>query len=384
MISALLATTAFAPAQRAPAFGNILELPGDPGRTVIEAVVPLPALDPYQRRMGEIAAGTVGEGSTSFTRGAAIDATLGDGVNATIIGDTLRLGIESETGDPATAILILADAILNPRFDQESLDEFAAQLDRSRIWTDEIYGADVDRTPPARTRIADFWRRYVYPSAMTVVFQGGFAAGRPTRLWREALAEYRRPDLRYEPVSTSNGRLRGEWTAAAGPDRPWRENGPSRLLAAFALGAGKGSAAFRALRRESGISYRQEFFWLPVKAGWRPVLAYRSGAEPDERSAAMEALKRTIGEWSESDRTRAIAMARAAYLGSAPWDPLSLVHREIGVSASATQAWRAAIWRAHNGADWSPEAMVRQLEGVDLEQMREAAMADLETMGGNR
>ena len=377
MISAVFLVATQAPKDR------ILEVPGDPTRTVIEVVVPLPALDPYQRRIGQITAASITQGSAGFTRGATMDATLVDGITASIVGDTLRFGIESESPNPRMAILILADAILRPLFDQEVIDSASASLTTDRGLLSDVYGEDLDLTPATRARVIDFWRRYVSPSTMSVAIMGGFASGTPTRYWREALSEYRKPDLRYEPVSSSKGKHVKDWSVWEGKASPWGNQGPARLLAAFALGAGKGSTVFRSLRRDSGLSYRQEFFWQPTKAGWKPLIVLKSSATPEAKRDALAKLREDVSKWTESDRKRAIAMAQSAYRGSSPWDPITTELIEGGRSLESISAWRYAAWPVISGTAWNPEGLLSQLEGTDLEQMTTAGLADLPSEGGN-
>jgi hypothetical protein len=91
---------------------------------------------------------------------------------------------------------------------------------------------------------------------------------------------------------------------------------PARILAAFALGAGKSGTLFRVLRRELGLSYRQEAVLWPTQKGWElRLMMLRTPAENDievlEKFTA--AVSADVEAWNDDSLQRALRLSEAAF-----------------------------------------------------------------------
>jgi hypothetical protein len=168
------------------------------------------------------------------------------------------------------------------------------------------------------------------------------------------------------------------------PFLPSAPDAAAKILAVFALGAGKSSTLFRTLRREEGLSYSQEALLLPTQQGWQArLIMLRTPTEDDiPILQKMEAkIRADVESWSAETRIRAYRLAEAALDRQAG-------SQVIWLSASgpmgATLSERSAFF-SYQRMLWAdaprPDELLRALGGVAPEQMKAAALQMLESAG---
>jgi Arc/MetJ family transcription regulator len=152
----------------------------------------------------------------------------------------------------------------------------------------------------------------------------------------------------------------------------------TNLLAIFALGGGKDSAVWKALREGLGWSYRQEAMLRNSTEGLEPVVELvtaRSDADIDRSALVRPALEKAVAAWTEADRVHAIAAAEALFDRGLGLDPLYFKSTRPALD---DPLFMRTYWRFKTGELWNPQVLLAAMGNVDVNAMRAAATAMLE------
>ncbi len=190
-------------------------------------------------------------------------------------------------------------------------------------------------------------------------------------------------DLPWLPAATIPGQANA-FEIRSAPFLPSEEGAAAKMLAVFALGAGKSSTLFRTLRREEGLSYAQEALLLPTAQGWQARLVMLRTPSEDDIAILqkMEAkIRADVEGWNAETRIRAYRLAEAALDRQAASQVVWLsTARPMGASLaerSALFSYQRMLW----GDAPRPEELLKALGGVSAEQMKVAALQMLESAG---
>jgi hypothetical protein len=153
---------------------------------------------------------------------------------------------------------------------------------------------------------------------------------------------------------------------------------PATLLAAYALGVGKGSSVFRVLRQQDRISYRQEAYLQGEGSYFRLCVACAFLPRDDEAKLAeqtREQLLADVDQWGDGERARALALANTTLTGWPELVPMNLTGQ--GPVGSQDRAFLEAYWPMKTGDPWDPEALLAKMNAVSLADMKTAAKSAL-------
>ncbi|MEQ1933395.1 MAG: insulinase family protein, partial [Fimbriimonadaceae bacterium] len=253
-------------------------------------------------------------------------------------------------------------------------DEFASALALAPFrsfpaWQSSLSTWDKDFRGLRLSEIHQVYQRFFRPENVTVVIAGAFPAGEATKAFTERFEDWRpvtvrrvyetKPQELYKSHPTPTV---GLWADMTGVPYPHLE------LASIALGLGKHGAAFRIIRNQLGLSYRQEGVIAPGPGGLRLGVVYqRSSSEGAE--SALAAIAKDIETWNQAtlDRARATISALDA-LGMS----YSSVYLDPSSPIAGTNADRA-YWSAYATTNSLPKdrkAVLGAMATVSLEQLK--------------
>lgn len=169
-----------------------------------------------------------------------------------------------------------------------------------------------------------------------------------------------------------------EISAWVGPSFRPTTNRAADILAVFALGAGKESAAFRVLREQQGLCYLAQCFLWPTRDGWRPMMMLGGSA-----AVPLESVRKFLGEdiakWDESRLRQAKAMAATSFASYNPMSPVLVAPRTRYSGGAVDRVTWTAYWGLQNLTNLSPEAVLADLQAVKLDELKAASLAWLDS-----
>ena len=187
-----------------------------------------------------------------------------------------------------------------------------------------------------------------------------------------------------EPVLSLPGKA-SFFGLQAKPIRVEEAGASATLLAVYALGVGKGAAAFQTWRQDKGWSYDQGATLWPTMEGLTPILylLQRSGRSDGSLIAEMrEELLSAVEEWDEGDLLRAQSLAIAgSYLSNPPSPFLAAPDRRLGYDISDQCAWQGYLALSGSGAV-QMQTVLSAMQNVDLEELKSAAKSMIEESRG--
>jgi len=151
---------------------------------------------------------------------------------------------------------------------------------------------------------------------------------------------------------------------------------PTRTLALFALGSGKGASLFRIVRQKLGYSYRQEALLYPVSDGWQPrlIMVMRPTEDLLDRGAnARKALLEDVANWGPTDLARALGMTEAVFMRGVDFSPFAFGTYGALDGSLASRTFQSAYWQMKTGQPWDAPAFLDQMRKVRLEDLKETA-----------
>ena len=346
------------------------------GTVAIAAFAPLPKeFGERDRQRLAVAVRVLGDGSQEYARRQVFEITDGDTVHAALLPDGVLIRFEVPKANLTNGLALMDGLLRRPTVQQESLDAALRRAQRAEVGTwaaalrpyrNDLKGLRADEARAVLLRVFD-------PRRVVVAAIGGFAAGTASARWSSLTADWkplpepRYPDISIAPEPTTNPsgvgtvELRGRAFSANDPTLP------ARWLALLGLGVGKGSSLFQDVRQIQGWSYRQEAVLWPDRAGLVPRLVLASNDESAGRTDDLRTtLLKSIGSWSEEDRTRALGAA-SLHLG-----PLWLADSPVGESP-LERASLDAYWYAKAGVAWDPDRLLNAMKNVSLSDMKAAA-----------
>ncbi|MCW5942835.1 MAG: insulinase family protein [Fimbriimonadaceae bacterium] len=366
-----------------------LPMPESGADTVcVQAFVVLPALSAPFRAQLEVLADTLPKGADNYTEAQIRRYTgiVGRPLRATVGPDYLRLEASCPPDQLATVLGILASVLRAPTLSNEAIEDsvLARSTTTPSDWSIALDPLRLDFRAIRRSDLLDLHESIVRPESTFLCVGGKFdpkvlaevVAGRFSG-WnpRKVVGRF---DYERETRSWNPG-LRV--VSLVGPPISLRAEPYAPLLAAFALGSGKGSSVFRVLREANGWSYRQEAFLWPDREGvrLRTVILSEARAVSPSPEEAKKALIADVAGWGEATRARALGIAEAVLLRDAPYLPIRLSARDHAETENLAGRTRlAGWWFLKTGEVWDPQGVLDGLRTVSLEKMKEVATRNLQ------
>lgn len=351
--------------------------------TLIEAAIVFPYLTPSDRAAEEIIAACLFEGTADFTKAQlkAYTTFMGEPLRCTATPDCLRVTIGVRRDDWKTGLRILKSALQSPNLTAESIEQAKATLpfQNQSAWKSAVEPSLLPYDQIRKRDVDDFMRRNIVPQAMSIVVSGPFVPGEPRSFWTDEEGPWdpskqlRFPaDRRPEKISRRPG-VALDILRWGGPEiAPTPEALAAPLLAAYCLGTGKDSSAFRILREKNRLSYRQEVQLCPVGDGFHLLLTMaftRRGS--DVASTVGPAMLADIESWTDASKARGLEMATASLSLHAFAAPLAITND--GVLGPDDYRFAEAYWPMKTGRPWSSKELVGLLSNVSLDDLKRAA-----------
>lgn len=366
-----------------------LPMPDPNAETVcLQAFVALPPMSAPFRAQLAVLADVLPQGAENYTAAQIRRYTgvVGRPLRAVVAPDYLRLEATCAPADLPHVVGILANVLRAPTLSDEAI-QAAATVRATTTPTDWSIALDplrLDFRTIRRADLLDLYQAVVRPESTLLCVGGKFDPRALADLVAARFAGWnpRRVATRFDYERTTR-----EWnpgvraTVLTGPPIALRPDPYAPLLAAFAIGSGKGASVFRVLREANGWSYRQEAFLWPDGEGVRLRVALlsepkASGPSPEE---VKKALLADVAGWTEATRARALGIAEAVLRRDAPFLPIHLSAREHAETESPVgRTHLAGWWFLKTGEVWDPEDVLEGLRNVGLDKMKEVATRNLQ------
>ncbi len=380
ILAAILATTIFP--------GRFVELPMPTATSInVAIVVPLPAFGARDRAVTRVLGRALLEGTDEFTKNHIRELTHGSGqsVSCSVMPDHIRIQFGFAPQDFASGLIVAKSMIEEATLSDDAVKAAIESLSyaKTSYWTRALLpeAADYDGIKSFDVRL--LYYQLFKPERLSIAVSGPFQPDQARDYWVKLYEDWHQKSVRrlVPGVGAEKGLIQASDPVTtielAGPEFTGSDPKlPAKLLAIYALGAGKDSALWRVVRERLRMSYRQEAFLWPTADGFRAriVIAVKpSDQEGTFAQAAQSALLEDVASWTDANRSRASALAQSVYLRGLPLNPLQLqANGVIGVS-QADRTFMTAYWPLKTTKFWSEKDLVKSLQDVSLDDMRDAA-----------
>lgn len=357
---------------------------------VVEAVVGLPVLTQRQFAAAQLLARTMLMGNGFYTgrqlRG--YGGQTGRPPAVAVMPDHLRISLSLPPNELALAVSMIASMLKQATCTEDDLARAKSQTSLpTGVWERALRPWSLPVEQVKLTDIQALSAAIFRPENVRVTFAGAFKLGEAVEAWSLRVDGWNPPKaaLKAGPEPTIRAfslHRRSVGTAEfIGREFPaWDGALSTRLLAVFALGVGKGGAAYRVLREQQGLSYRQEAFLWPTPGGFVPRIVYATTRTMDPASAAKarEALIADVKSWTADDLTRALAMAHASLRDQILPSPIYLTPSGSAGDGLSAKAFLAAYSRLKFGKALDMGKLLEQMRMVRLTDLKETALMILE------
>lgn len=289
----------------------------------------------------------------------------------------LRLELEAPRAKAADAVSLLCNA-MSPVIDEGNAElslararaELSSYVVQARWGGNPIGDGDPDQL------LANSWKHATAAGSYFIVGQGdfgstglkGMASALPWTGNRRPPTEANRPLAKPQlPEGVEAVQWRGT------PLKPGAVEWTEALMATCTIGSGPGGLLQDVCRRQNGWSYDQDAVLWPTRAGSVPVATVFRRKGSDITSEAMQkSLLAAVEALTETDRLRAIHLAKLALNGDDRWSPL-LVEPDRSYQATPMDkvTWRAfaEVWSSSTSL---PAKFSQPCEQVTLARLKEA------------
>lgn len=368
--------------------GQVIELPDPTVDSVsIQAVVKLPELSIRQRSLLRVVANSLAEDTATFSRAqmSEVAARVGSRMRVTLMEDHLRLSFDVLAPDIKNGLSMVASVLREPALTDDVLKQASEDLQFRRVdyWRQTLLGVQFEMPRYNRRDLDELRALVLRPENVTLGVAGKFEPGEAAQQWAELESRWQagripRPSGEAIPSRALN-KIDGTESVfeLRGPEiRPRDADFPTKLLAVFALGTGKGGSLFKIAREKLGWSYRQESVLWPTPGGLAPrlLVAQSASDEIDKRAETLRTeLLEEIKNWTEQDRKRAIGMAEGALVRGLEVSPLYFLPDRPVTTTGADQAFLAAYWKMKTGEVWNPQRLLASMSLVTVDDLKGTA-----------
>lgn len=370
---------------------KFVEIP-DPSADYIsyQAVVRLPQLNPRGVALSQVLADAILDGTRGYHRRELFQhGSAASRIRCSTMPDHIRIGLSVRKGQEELGADLMFELLDSARFDDKAVKEATdrAQVRQRGYWGEALQPIFGDFNGIARPAVREFYRQTFRPENLTVAVGGAVKAGAGTGFLETKFAGWTPVAEPARRAANGNSRfLKGHAAPVSTADIRSASFAPTadfatRLLAAIALGSGKGSSAFRVLRDANAWSYRQESVLWPTPDGFqvRVIAAFQPTANDEEVAGKMRAaLLEDVPKWTEADIERARGMAKAIFSRGVEYSPLYLhPSGPIGTGLD-DRTFLTAYWLMKTGQSFSVDSLLGQMSDVTLEDLKSMATALLQ------
>ncbi len=386
-MTSLLAALLIAPFVAQSPGATFIEMPDERESLItFQALVKVPELNPGEQAAVQVLVGAMRDGSQDYGRTTMRrNSAPGYEPKFVLMPDHIRLSVTVEKGEVSNGLGMLVSLLRSPMLTEEAFKASIEEASKSAEdpWSAALHPEVLDTRKVRRDAMMEVYASLFQPSNITVVAMGAFDAGRAEQEWNDRTKDwkdrrmmrrnyYGKPlDLRQtssDPVTTAE--LFGPALKATDADFP------SKMLALYALGVGKGSSMHRVVRDRDALSYRQEAILWPSPQGFRP--RFMLASVPSSEDAALpeklrNALVEDIRAWTQADVDRAMGMASASLRDGIGPNPLYWGESGPLGKSLPDRAFLLGYWRMKAGKPWDTVALIDDMQKVGLEDMKTAA-----------
>ncbi len=352
------------------------------GEIAIEAVIRLKDPSPYAQAVAKTLALSLKDRTVTYSVRDMRMVTNGPPVRAQYMPDEIRIGVSVPPGNLKAGFSLLESLLKEASLSDERINQVKRQNPtQGDPWTQSLSGSLPDLSCVVADDVRSMYHQLCQPDNIWVGVAGAVMPAVSATEWQmrcENWPALRPADTYKAPpkVSFFSGTSLTTVEFSGEPIRSGDVDLPSRMLALIALGGGKGSDLFQVCRRQQTWSYRQEAFLWPTTLGWTPriILAIASHDGPTSQRVRSE-LSASITKWSEEDRLRALGFATSVFRRGLDFSPLYFTNQGPPSSTIEDQAFLAAYWGMKTGRTWDAEQLIKSMNQVNLEDLREAGQA---------
>ncbi len=353
----------------------------------VSVVAPTPAFGARDRAISRILTKVLLEGTDQYSKRQLQALTLGSGqpLKFTVMPDHVRIQLGFAPRDLAAGLRTVFSIIDEASLPQDAIDSAmeAMPFAKPDYWSLALQPEIADYAGIRRDDVVRMYRALFRPDRLSIAVSGPFSPGQARNKWLQCCEDWQ--PRGYWPLIPGSGPERGlirpsqpiSTLELAGPEALVEgPRFPSQLLTTFALGVGKESAVFRAVRQGLRMSYRQEAFLWPTPGGFRTrvlVAVKPSDNEATLADSARAALLEDVATWNDATRARALAMAQAVYGRGLGLNPMILQAEGAVGESQEDRTFMTAYWQIKTGRNWSETDLLASLESVQIDEMRLAA-----------
>lgn len=367
---------------------SLIELPdANAPYITFQACVQLGTLDSRGLAEANIAADTLLYSTDGFSHSQLQQyaTQTGEMMRCTLSPDHIRVQLEVPKGQLKLGFEILNDLLRHSSFDEDLVSEDVPDYPyRQRgYWLEALEPWAPDYNRLTRADVQDFYRRAFTPENTVIGIGGPFDKAEADADAQTYFADWKAADLpkqypSLKPVPEQPRHLfpiasielyGGQYTAGM-------DSFPAQLLAATALGIGKGSSLHRIAREKLALSYLQQSVVAPTPLGLQTkLLVFFAPSNGQEQlpGTLRKALQDDVSAWNEDIRQRAIGMAGAFLLEGAAMSPLFIDSDRIQTDSLEDRTFMQTYWRQKTGKPWDPEALLAAMKTVSLDDLKKTA-----------
>ncbi|MBX3119399.1 MAG: insulinase family protein [Fimbriimonadaceae bacterium] len=385
-MTALLATLVLATGLVQTQGATFIEAPdSSESRITIQALVRLPELHLGDRAAAEVLVGAMRDGSNEYGRVTMRrNSAPGYEPRFILMPDHIRVSVTVDRGELSTGLGMIVSLLRDPLLSDEALNAAIGEADRTpeTPWLTALRPELLAVNKVRRVEVVELYQTLFQPSNIFVVAMGEFDPGRAEQEWNTRTKDWQdkrigRRGYYGPPLSLREKHDQAVTTVElVGPAMKATDaDYPSKMLALYALGVGKGSTLHRIVRDREALSYRQEAILWPSPSGFRARFLLETIPTEDDK-ALPEKLRTLLAEdikaWTQADVDRALGLANASLnygIGPNPlyWSENGPLGKDL-----PDRAFLIGYWRMKAGKDWDPAALVQDMRKVGLEDLKTA------------
>lgn len=359
------------------------------GRIAIQAVVKLPPLSPREWGAMLLIRDALSDGTQSYTGANLLNHTTfaGDPIRFSLSSDHFRIGYAMPAANLSLGSDMLEELLNSAYLKEDKLKSIAENIAFRRVtpWERMLSPWQPDYGDIRRDEVLRVYRRVFRPENTTVAVGGDIQKGQGEKEFRDRFQDWKPedPGRRRIPEGKPSPSPAFRGTAITSLSAEIVRSPAELLLAAYALGVGKGGAAFRVVREGLSLSYRQEALLLPGDKSLRLALIFQHSGEPDV-AKVKSALKDDINGWTEATLERAKGMMAASFDLRAGGLPIYLNPRgPLSLSLEDRTYW-LAYTGMKLGSPNEIDATRRLADSVDLKSLKELCLEWLSSSSESR
>lgn len=383
-MNALLAAMILAPAAFQTQESHFTEVPiASEDKITVQALVRTYEFNPDEQTAVQVLVGAMRDGSSDYSRPTMRrNSAPGYEPQFVLMPDHIRVSVTVDKGELSTGLGMIVSLLRDPLLNQEAIDAAVAEASKPADTAFQLaLRPDIhDFRKLKRDQLVDLHRYLFQPANTYVVVMGAFDPGKAEQEWNERTKDWkdRRVAKRnyYGKPPTMRTTSTEQVTTAElfGPNiKPSDADFPTKLLALYALGVGKGSSLHRVVRDREALSYRQEAILWPSPNGFRA--RFLLAAIPSDQDAALpEKMRNLLAEdirnWTKTDLDRALGMATASLIEGIGPNPLYWGDGGPLGKDLPDRAFLMAYWQMKAGKIWDPLVLVDDLRKVGLDDLK--------------